>query len=99
MKEQVLTHAEGSEAVKNSSAFRMLLYTVAVVIILGASVLGYVKWQEQEHLQQLQNQITTLQDRTESLDQNPIHGAILDDISSLLGQKAVPPLSAVNSKL
>ena len=83
VKDQVIGHAEGSEAVKNSSAFRILLYTVALVVMVAALALGYMKWQEQRKDEKLREDFIAMQDRAQTVDQNRQYNELLQDIANM----------------
>ncbi len=47
VKDQVINHAQSSEAVKTGNAIRMLIYAVAVLVMIGGAYSGYQVWQHQ----------------------------------------------------
>ncbi len=85
IKDQVLSHAQNSEAVKTSRATRLLVYVVLILLLIVGASIGWLTFSKLKTQRDGREALHALDDRfareRESLP--PPHGLILDDISQV----------------
>ena len=83
IKEQVLLHAQNSEAVKTSKAMRALVYVIAAAVIVACSVVGWeyynhviLRGKGQDELARIESSLTRKLEAVE-------HPALIEDLDKL----------------
>ncbi len=83
IKDQVLSHAQNSEAVKTSRATRMLVYVVLVLLLVVGASIGWLTFSKYRTLRDGQEALRSLEERfaRERESVPPPHRDLLDEIS------------------
>jgi len=68
VKDQVIEHAQGSDAVKTSSAVRLLIYVLILVIVGAAAYVGYDLWQNRIKKDQIRAQLADIETELKTQD-------------------------------
>jgi tetratricopeptide (TPR) repeat protein len=86
VKDQVLSHAQNSEAIKTSKAARILVYLVILVLVGAAGAVGYEYYNNTIKKREGENLVSELENTVNRRMQELKHKGLLDEIGDLRGK-------------
>ena len=86
MKDQVLSHAQNSEAVKTSKAARLLIYVLLVLLLAAAGVVGFRYYRTVIFKEAGERELNAFKNGQGKRQDSGEHQALLDELARLRGE-------------
>lgn len=86
IKDQVLQHASGSDAVKTGSAMRRLIYLLMLLVLVGAGFYGWRYYQDEIIAERVKGTLAEVQGSISSPTQDTDWASLLNQLKALYGQ-------------
>jgi tetratricopeptide (TPR) repeat protein len=93
VKEQVLVHARGSDAVKTGSAVRRLVYLVMLLVLAGSGYAGYQIYETKIALAQRQSDVNLIESKLKTADEDTDYTGLSEQLRTLKAANTDPELA------